>query len=214
MARKGKGKKQKSRKIAVPRGPGVLPMVEFNPTNNRTFRYFANAAANNLIVSRGDLLNTLVMACSTGTAGTTGARLMFAVKVNWIHVFVSPNSNVLPQQTNLTWEGMYGKAKVIGTTTLGISNTSEFHAIPPRNTEAGFYSLTGSQESQPLFNMDLSASTVVDINLSFTLQNLVDNSTGATIVSSTKTVAQGYVYCSALDGTATNVLTPLGMLQW
>jgi hypothetical protein len=138
---------------------------------------------------------------------------MFAVKVNWLHVYSPPSAGALTNCT-LTWEGEYGKHKVVGSTAIGASSPAEFRTRPPRDTEAGFYSLSGSDESQPLFNMDIPEYTIIDINLSYTLQNLVDNSSGATIVSSTKTVAQGVIYCAALDGTSTNILVPIGRNQW
>jgi hypothetical protein len=109
---------------------------------------------------------------------------------------------------------MYGKHTVVSAMTLGTSIPSEFYTKPPRDSEAGFYSLSGSQETQPLFNMDIPQYTVLDINLSFTLQNLIDNSSGATITSSTKTVGQGIIYTAALDGTSTNVMVPVGRQQW
>jgi hypothetical protein len=218
MARMNKRPRVKrSKALTIVRAPGLIPQVDFNPTFNQTFRFYCSATTNNLIISRGDLLNLLVMACSTGTAGTSGSRLMFATKVNWIHVYVPPvppNSSSVVTISTLTWEGEYGKHKVVGSTALGAAMPSEYRTKPPRDTEAGFFSLSGSDEAQPLFNMDVVVNTLVDINLSFTLQNLVDNSSGQTIVTSTKTVAQGVIYCSALDGTSTNVFTPIGRNQW
>lgn len=213
-------KNQKSRRMKkskvqpIVRGPGVLPMIDANPTYNQTFRYYASTTSNNLIFSRADILNVLQMALSTGTSSTSGARIFFAAKVNWIRVYVSPSSTSTPETCNLTWEGMYGKHTVVSATTLGVSTASEFLTKPPRDSEAGFYSLSGSQETQPLFNMDISQYSVLDINLSFTLQNLIDNSSGATITSSTKTVGQGIIYTAALDGTSTNVMVPVGRQQW
>jgi hypothetical protein len=160
------------------------------------------------------MLNVLQLALSTGTASTSGARLLFAVKVNWIRVYVTPTTSATPQTASLTWQGMYGKAKVESVTTLGASIPSEFFTKPPRDTEASFFSLTGSQESQPLFNMDVPQYTIIDINLSYTFQNLIDIAASATITTSTKSVGQGIIYGAALDGTSTNVMVPLGRLQW
>jgi hypothetical protein len=187
-------------------------MNDSNPTFNQTFRYSASGVANNLIVSRGDILGILQCANGSGTAQPM-SRLMNGVKVNWVDVYLLPNGGTSPTQTTFTWQSAFGKNRVYSLIAVGSANIPHFRAVPPRNSTASFWSITGSNESEPLFNMDTVTGVIIDINVSFTLQNFVDVTTNPVVTNSSKTVVGGIVYGFALDGIVTNILVPVGRLQ-
>jgi hypothetical protein len=208
---------KKARKVLRQRVPmpliSMLQPVDANPTFNRTFRFASSAAANNLIVSRGDLFSLLQMCLVTGT-GTNGARVIGAVELRWIRVRPGISSTTAPFNTTLTWLGQYAKPKVETISTMGPSMVPELLTKPPKNSVAGFWAISGIDESENVFSIDTQAGTVLDVNLSFVIQNFVSTPINPVISTSTKSVTAGIVYTAALDGTSTNVFSPIGALQW
>jgi hypothetical protein len=183
-------------------------MLDTNPTFNRTFRFYAGSSTNNLIVSRGDVLNLLQSAISTGSGG----RIMGSAKVNWIELSVPPNG--VAQTLSMTWLSALGKPKVVNLTTLGTAEVARLRTRPSEHTTASFYSITGSSESEPLVGLDIPANAILDVNISFTFNNYINNATVPVVTTSTKTLVPSIMYCAAFDGVSTNVLIPLGILQF
>jgi hypothetical protein len=207
-------KARKVKKMSVPKPLSVmLEPVDSNPTFNRTFRFTASGGANNLIISRGDLLNLLQIATASGT-GAAGARLINCIELRWIRVRPGVSSAVAITTVSLTWLGQYAKSKTETLSVMGSSNVPELLTKPPKNSVAGFWAVSGIDETENVFSMDLTVGTVVDVNVSFVLQNFIATPLNPVATTSTKTVTSGVVYCAALDGTSTNIFTPLGALQW
>jgi hypothetical protein len=204
-SRRRAGKTRKSQ-LVEPRG--YIPMLDSNPTFNRTFRFQAGASTNNLIVSRGDMLNLMQLAITTGSGG----RIIGAIKINWVELSVPPAAT--SASASMTWLSAFGKPKVVSVTSLGSAEIMRLRTRPPEHTTASFYSITGSSESEPLIGLDVPSLTLFDVNVSFTFQNYIDNAAAPVVTTSTKTLTTGIIYCAALDGVSTNVLSPLGMAQF
>jgi hypothetical protein len=187
-------------------------MVDTNPTFNQTFRFVASGTTGNLVVSRQDILALL----QVSYASTTGYRLINSAVINWLDIYLPPPATTTPayQIFSMTWLGAYAKAKVLQLTSLGTAAISHLRTRPPKNSVASFWSISGTDESEPLFSMDVTANVVIDVNLSYTLQNFVDYNAAAVSSTSSKTLTTGVLYGAALDGVASNVMTPLGRLQF
>jgi hypothetical protein len=196
---------QKSQ-LVEPRG--YIPMLDSNPTFNRTFRFQAGASTNNLIVSRGDMLNLMQLAITTGSGG----RIIGAIKINWVELSVPPAAT--SASASMTWLSAFGKPKVVSVTSLGTAEIMRLRTRPSEHTTASFWSITGSSESEPLIGYDVPSLTLIDVNVSFTFQIYLDIAAAPVVTTSTKTLTAGIIYCAALDGVSTNVFSPLGMAQF
>jgi hypothetical protein len=207
-----KKKRVKKAKVSIPPSLTLAP-VDANPTFNRTFRFVASTATNNLVVSRGDLLNLLQMCLVTGT-GTTGARVINSIKLRWLSIRPGLSYTTAFNTVALTWLGQYAKAKVETVSIMGSAASPELLTKPPKDSVAGFWAISGVDEAENVFSLDVTAGTVIDVNVSFVLQNFITLGLNPIVTTSTKAVTLGVMYVAAVDGTVSNVFTPVGALQW
>jgi hypothetical protein len=217
MARKPRPRKT-AMETSVPRSlgasPAALPLVTTSPVFTQTMRFSASSATGNLGVSRGDLLNMLVLGVST----STGYSILECIKLNYMDIYLPPASATNSTNMVLTWLSTLGQNKVVALTTLGTALPAYVRVRPPKDSFAGLWSsnqtTTGGYNTENLFSFATATGMVVDVNVSFCLQNQYGAAYTPLVQTSTRAISAGVLYTAALDGTSSNVLTPIGRLQF
>jgi hypothetical protein len=182
----------------APKGHGIPvkpPQFEATFAVGKTVRFTATAATL-ISCSRASMLDLFVMA----TAANAASRIFEAVKIRRIRVWGNaPGAGAVAARTSsLQWLSTYSPSKVVSDSGSGASYGARISSKPPAMSLAGFWSLTGVNEADELFVLQLNQGDVVDIDLSFRIQNNVFGfSVPAAIVIIGGTV--GTVYCMALD---------------
>jgi hypothetical protein len=209
MMRRQKGKGSKKPKATqMPQKP---PQIETTISFGKTFRFQA-ATTGVKSVTRAQLLNLLAL--------NTGAQTMFrvceAVKIRRIRIWSNPpgvaQGAALNVPVALQWFSEYGPTKVLSDSGMGFSNGAKLSSKPPPQSLASFWCLTGTAEAVVLFDLSLSEGDVIDIDLTFRVQNQALVATGAeaaTVVNSTAAGTLGVVYCLSLDLNTAGTLPPV-----
>jgi hypothetical protein len=104
--------------------------------------------------------------------------------------------------------------KIVNVATIGTASIGYLSVEPPKDSLASYWSISGSNEADVLFSMDLPTNTIIDVDVTYQLLNGVADSPAAIPVSSTQTVVGGIIYQVALDGTSTNTLVPSAWNQF
>jgi len=163
----------------------------------KTVRFTATAAGT-FTITRASLLDLFVMAETT----TAGGRIFDAVKVRRIRIWGNaPGAGAVATRTSgVQWLSTYSPAKVVSDSGVGATYGARISTKPPALPLAGFWSLTGTNEADELFVLQLNLGDVIDIDLSFQVQNnIYGTDVPAAVVLVGATV--GTVYCLYLDYT-------------
>jgi len=194
IRRATQNKAPKSRRQTMPSQPPMLPASN---TVNHTFRFQANAGTS-LFINRGNLLNSLVM----GFGGTTQYRIINAIKVNSVQIWsvaaVSIGNSVqpTPAQISFEWLSTYGPSRILSDMALGATTCARIFTRPAPNSLASFWSLRATNESDTLFSVSATQNSVLDLNVTYVLQD----DTVASSVTTTASSTTGVQYYTYLDG--------------
>jgi hypothetical protein len=112
------------------------------------------------------MLNILALA----TTGIIGSRLFGAVKVRWISVYSQSGSG--GGDVYLQWFSESGAQKLLTDTSTSTAYPACIvEAKPPKDSLAGFWSISGVNETDTLFVLDSTLGAYVDVAVSYTLAN-------------------------------------------
>jgi hypothetical protein len=171
------------------------PQFESTVSVAKTLRFTSTSAAN-VTITRAAVLDLLVMASSA----TAAYRLFDAVKVRGIRIWGNaPGAGAVATRTSgVQWLSVYSPAKIVSDSGSGATYGARITTKPPAMSLAGFWSLSGINEGEDLFTLQLNQGDVVDIDFTFRLQN---NFLGVAVPVAIVIVAGtvGTVYCMALD---------------
>lgn len=138
----------------------------FRIRHRARYMYSGTSAVVNRSITRGFMLNTLIM----NNNGTTGhGRLFAGVKLNRIEIFSTSASPIA-----LEWTSSLGPSREITDQSLTAASVATIKSSPPRNSLAGFWSMTGSNESEALLNLSLPASDTVVGGVNTRGQTVID----------------------------------------
>jgi hypothetical protein len=183
------------------------PIQQFNATVNlkHRFRYYSNGTATNVTVTRANLLNNLMVNISSSTGHWA---IISAIKVDRIEM-VSPSGALLTQGTiSVEWLSTYGPSVIVSDTSNSTAIQCVVRSSPPRNSLASFWSLSNSNESDTLMNLNSPAGTVVDVFVTMVLNDGINSRNATTTNSGT----QGILYASYLDGPRSGaIFTPISL---
>jgi hypothetical protein len=191
------------------RDPGTVvprpPLLSTQPFP-LTLRYQVGNSVQNLTFIRSQLLNVLGMA----TATTTVNRALGGVKVRRIDIY-TPQINNTTQPSSFVFQWYTSDSCPRVYTSSSSSSTSGFLSmVPPKDSLASFWNITGFNESEVVFAMDTTAGAIIDLHLSVTLANNTTGLDGA-VPRTSSGLTVGVMYQAYLDypvGTA--VLAPVG----
>jgi len=144
-------------------------------------------------VTRKDMLTLLFMV----NAANSAYRIFSAVKLNRVEMWQVAGSGGNDYAANtmaLYWSSNYAPASEISDTGNAL-NWAHIVSSPSKNSIASFWSLTGSNESEELFQVTAPTGSIIDIHVSVTL---MDGQTAAQVVL-TAAGAVGQLYGGYLD---------------
>jgi len=187
--------------------PVKLGPPEFVPTLSigKTFRFETlTGAVTALPVTRAMLLNLYTMATTT----TIQNRIITAVKLKRVRVWGQPPVLGAAGSTVVVeWVGTQAPSTIHSDTSMGV-RPSFVDTRPPADSSDKWWSISGSNESEVLFNITAPIGAVVDVSLSL---RLADDE--AAVQGEDGTAAgsiAGRVYFNYLDGFVSKMLTPVG----
>jgi hypothetical protein len=153
---------------------------------NFSIRYQSQSGSNLRIITRGFLLNTLIM---NQNSGASNYRVCASVRVNRVRIYTASSCS-------LEWLSAYGPSSA--TIVQGTSTTASGILMqkPPKNSLASYWSLTGSNESENLMALTMGSNDVIDVDYSVVL---MDVETPVNITT-TNSGTIGQLYRSYLDG--------------
>lgn len=173
-------------------------------STGHVFRFAASAAFTRLPVTRAMLLNLYSVATTT----TNQFRLLTAVKLKRVRMWGQPaalgsgNTRIVCE-----WTGANAPSTIHSDTATGV-RPSVIDTSPPADSSDRWWSISGSNESETLFEVTGPAGTIIDVHLSL---RMPDDESGVAAESGTGAAASvGTVYWNYLDGFASALLKPEG----
>jgi len=175
----------------------------------KTMRFQASSAltAANATITTTNLLDMLCMAVSAVAAD----RLFVSFKLNSVTLWGPMASNLVPVTTSIEYHtdataSVGSPNRLKSDTSIGSTTCAYTTFRPPRLSLASFWQ--GESATNALFTLTGPVNTIVDINITFVLQNgeppvaVANALVGATV---------GIIYCRGLDGLAAagTVLPPV-----
>lgn len=187
-----------------------IPVFNSTVRWRHQFRFMASSALTGFAITRGFLLNLLSVGDqNVASAGSNLlSRLSSGVKLNRIEMRCPTGSTDVTVTTlALEWQSALGPTTEVSDTGTAL-HPPFISSSPPRQSVAGFWSLSGSSEGEGLFLLTVPTGTVIDVWTDHILQ---DGESPVTQVPTNNPVV-GAVYCLALDGITSNVLKPVSYL--
>jgi hypothetical protein len=145
-------------------------------------------------ITRANLLSTLIV-CTANSTASAFYRIAEGVKVNRIEAFSPPTTATSFVRVFVEWLSNLGPSTMYSS--LGdTSQPAKIITSPPRNSLAGFWSITGANESESLFSLGCPGNTIIDVFYDIILQN----AEASTQVTCSTTGSIGQLYATALNG--------------
>jgi hypothetical protein len=189
MSRRNKANRESNLVAVTVRS--VLKPFKADPINNFMLRYQASSS-NTRNITRAMMLNTFLV---NQGSNITNSRVCAAVRINRISITTSINASI-------EWLSAYGPTSATVITATSTTSPGFYSQRPPKNSLAGAWSLTGSNESEPLVNLSFTTNDYIDVEGSFVLLDVES----AVNVNTTATGTAGQLYRTRLDGPATTAL--------
>jgi len=174
-----------------------------NPELSFTFRFSATTG-NSFSIKRSDLLSRLAMSSST----TAGQRLFCAVKLRRVRIWGETPAPAGSTDVSLQWISENGPPKLI----QDYSNSPTFppyiDAAPPSMSLAGFWSISGFDESDVIFACSMGPGAIIEIDTTCVLSCtglLSTTQTGSTTLAITAS-GGGIIGAPALDHSGSDQL--------
>jgi len=186
------------------RSAGGPPEFISTPSVGKTFRFTNATAVVSLPITRNMLLNLMTVATTT----TNQARIFDAVKLKRVRCWGEPPAlGSAPTSLQVEWLGNQAPSTIHSDTAIGV-RPAFVDTRPPLDSSDRWWSISGTNGSEVLFNYTGPAGSIVDVMLSFRL-----NDDEAAIFGEAGTAAGatiGVMYYNYLDGFASKKLAPVG----
>jgi hypothetical protein len=149
----------------IPRPPRFISTFEFS----KIVRYSFESTAS-FTLTRATLLDLLGMAISS----TSIDRVAEAVKIKQLKVWGPPGvatgtTSYASNVVSLQWLSNLAKSETISESSMSIE-PAFISSKPPRNSLAGFWSLSGENEDEEILTLIAPGSSIVDLHLSFVME--------------------------------------------
>jgi len=184
MSRQNKAnRKNQVQEVAI---RSVLEPYKADNVLNFAIRYQGGSSPGLRSVTRAMILNVLI--CNL-TATTNNSRLCVAVRVNKIKITTSASAT-------LEWLSAYGPTSATVVTATSTTAPGFLTQRPPKNSLCQYWSTSGSNESEILFQILGQTNDYIDVSFSGVL---FDQQTPVSVTTQGNGVA-GTVYRTYLDG--------------
>lgn len=208
---------KRSRKKMNPKGfmvSAVPPAMVVDDLVSSSFRYGVTSTLSEtkMYVKRSDLLNMIGLSYSTSAA----YRIIQAIRLRAVHIWTDPNQSTTSANAfdMFSWQGPDTRSTATVSTSMGTSQVGYQYHVPPKKSLAAFWCSAGSNESDVLFSLSVQGGDVIQLDVTYQLQNAVTGPFTETSISTTSTLAIGYLYCFSLDHATdtTSIILPQGRL--
>ncbi len=183
---------------------GSIQPPPFVPTVRASHKFRFTSDANNGVynIDRASLLNLLVVA----TSATTTVRLVEGIRLREVEMWSNPTAlGSPPSSLQIEWTGENAPSVVISDTSMGV-RPAHVRSRPPARSSAQWWSMSGSQETDNLFQISVPQNSVIDLTVDLRFVEQESPTAGETPTGA----ALGHIYCDALDGVISGQLTPVG----
>jgi len=166
------------------------------------FRYVNGANTGAFSITRGNMLNQILVA----TSAVTTVRLLQAVRLKSVEVWANPSAlGAAPTTIEFEWLGENAPSTLVSDTGMGV-RPAHVYSSPPPSSSNRWWSISGSSESDVLFSLLLPADCVIDV---MTELRFVETE-GPTAGEIPAGAGLGVIYGDYLDGLASGKLAPIG----
>jgi len=191
--------------LRVSTGGLIAHPPQFSATKRFSGRARYVASGSTTSITRGNLLNHLFV---NQANLVTNWRILSAIKLKSIHVWAAPPTVGALSTASIEWFSAQGPTSIASDTAVGQSEPLAVHTSPPPNSLAGFWSYSGSNESDVLFTIVAPANAVIDI----TYDAILANGEAAVVVTTTNNGVGGTTYMASLNGPTTSTFTPVSYI--
>lgn len=190
------------------RGGGVSMPPPFRATIacSHRFRFENTVDGGTSSVYRKDLLNLYLCADSS----TSTVRVLEAVRLKSVEVWANPAGiGSPPTAMSIEWQGENAPSTITSDTAMGV-RPAHIRSLPPPMSSSKWWSMSGQQETDPLFTLRLPDYCIIDIVCELRFVDIETPVVGQTGVGLTL----GRLYGGYLDGYSTgNTLKPVGITK-
>jgi hypothetical protein len=174
------------------------PMLEINVKARHIFR-FTSSDSNQIAITAANLTT---VCGNVATSATNVRSIATAVKVNAIRIWSAPSAQGTSTTCSVNWFGdQFSPNKLMSDTSVSVSKPAKILARPPPKSLASFWQ---NNTAGAIFDIVAPEGSVIDIDMSFFLNDNNVSPTSTTVVG--KTI--GNIYYGALDGTFTTTTYP------
>jgi len=189
----------------VKKGVDKPPPFVSTLTLSHKFRYTNGSAIVALPVTRGNVLSSMLMAVTAGTA----YRMIAAVKIVSVQAWAPPSTLPSTTELDLEWVGVNAPSTIISDSSMGVES-AHIRTHPPRDSSATWWSLSGqSNETEQLMLLTAPVNSVFDVVMRL---RLVENE-APSLSEAPALATPGKVYYDYLDGLTSGQLKPVGGLS-
>jgi hypothetical protein len=192
------GRSRAQNAMLVVRVPQYVPTISLS----HKFRFNSGSNSGGFSITRQRLLNLLQVA----TSAITTVRLIEGVRLKLVEMWTNPVAlGSTPTTLQLEWFGENSPSTLISDFSMGV-NPAHVRAMPPASSSNRWWSMSGSQETDPLFSLSIPANTIIDITVEL---RLVESET-PTAGDIPAGASLGQLYGNYLDGLVSGKLAPDG----
>jgi len=189
-------------------GMALPPEINLTPTLSHVYRFIC-ATTTSATIQAIQLFGALGGICSaTNSVVSTWAS---SARIRKVVVWPSPSSSA-GDSPFIDWffsdTSLFPDESRSVSLPEGVTVTEPLTFVPPRNSLCGMWVNSTATSTFSLFNLSITAGTIVDLHVDLTLG--LTNSTSSSLYQLTvATGALGNVYYLALDGPGNNKITPV-----
>jgi hypothetical protein len=174
------------------------PMLEINVKARHIFRFTSLTSGPTAVTAA----NLTTVCGNVATTATNVRSIATSIKVNAIKIWSAPQSQGSSSTCSVNWFGdQFSPNKLMSDTSVSVSKPAKILARPPPKSLASFWQ---NNTAGAIFDIVAPEGSVIDIDMSFFLNDNNVSPTSTTVVG--KTI--GNIYYGALDGTFTTTTYP------
>jgi hypothetical protein len=200
-------KRQKSARSAMVRaarfGP---PQFSSNVTNRHSFRFTATASSS-ASISANNLLGIVGNICHV--ANTAVMSIAGSAKLHRVSIYTPPAAQGASATCQVTWLSATADSPSLlemSDTSVSTAQPAHISTVPPKESGAAFWF---NSSTDPLFQIVAPIGSIIDVDISYVLNDIGAPGVAATVVTGTL----GVMYWLPLDGTSSHNLTPVSLLS-
>lgn len=171
------------------------------PSFTHRFRFTAGSSLTRTPVTRACLLNLIEV--ETGMA--TAVRVFESIRVVDLEVWAPTTSSFASQEIAVEWNGANAPSTIRSDVSMNLA-PAHVYTLPPRDSSAKWWSISGSSESEILVYLTAPSGSIVDLRVN---ARVIDHE-AATAAEAPAGGTAGQIVYNYLDGLASGKMSPIG----